>query len=74
MVDSGELEECEDPGVMREYDAEQGAVQIERQARKRAMSTVSTQSRQRSPTKELTIESHMVLRIFYCFYFMYWTL
>lgn len=51
MVDSGELEECEDPGVMREYDAEQGAVQIERQARKRAMSTVSTQSRQRSPTK-----------------------
>ena len=51
MVDSRELEECEDPGVMREYGAEQGAVQIERQARKRAMSTVSTQSRQGSPTK-----------------------
>jgi len=47
MVDSGE--EGEDLGMMSERNAEQEVV--ERHARKRAMSTVSTLSRQGSPTK-----------------------
>ena len=49
MVDSGE--EGEEPGVMKEHNVEQGEDQVERHARKRAMSTVSTLSRQGSPTK-----------------------
>ena len=48
MVDSGE--EGEDPGIMSENNA--GQETVERHARKWAMSTVSTLSRQGSPTKK----------------------
>ena len=48
MVDSGE--EGEDPGVMSDHEIDQ-EVALELRARKRAMSTISTLSRQGSPTK-----------------------